>query len=55
MTLYAKNASVYLIKSRGLEGPYTITKVHSDGTYQLSNESGKVWKDGVKERDLQPL
>ncbi|MCJ1407358.1 hypothetical protein MMC19_001429 [Ptychographa xylographoides] len=55
MTLYNKNDQVYLKMARGLQGPFYISKVYSDGTYCLVTESGKLYRDGAKERDLQQL
>ena len=55
MTLYDKNDQVYLKMARNLQGPFTITRVNPDGTYQLETESGKIFRDGARERDLQPL
>ncbi|MCJ1472679.1 hypothetical protein MMC13_001328 [Lambiella insularis] len=53
--LYDRGQQVYLKRARGLQGPFFIRNVNSDGTYQLENESGKLFQDGAKERDLQPL
>ncbi|MCJ1438957.1 hypothetical protein MMC27_008347 [Xylographa pallens] len=55
MTLYDKGQQVYLKMARGLQGPFIVRKVNSDGTYQLETEAGKLFRDGAKERDLQPL
>ncbi|MCJ1390215.1 hypothetical protein MMC18_003073 [Xylographa bjoerkii] len=55
MTLYDRGQQVYLKMARGLQGPFIVRKVNSDGTYQLETEAGKLFRDGAKERDLQPL
>ena len=55
MTLYDKGQQVYLKMARGLQGPFIVKKVNSDGTYQLETEAGKLFRDNAKERDLQPL
>ncbi|MCJ1286045.1 hypothetical protein MMC26_005387 [Xylographa opegraphella] len=55
MTLYDKGQQVYLKMARGLQGPFIVKKVNPDGTYQLETEAGKLFRDGAKERDLQPL
>ncbi|MCJ1249479.1 hypothetical protein MMC30_006703 [Trapelia coarctata] len=55
MSLYRKDERVYFKKARGLEGPLVISKAYTDGTYRLETESGQLYKDGAKERDLQPL
>ncbi|MCJ1397566.1 hypothetical protein MMC11_000760 [Xylographa trunciseda] len=55
MTLYDRGQQVYLKMARGLQGPFIVKKVNSDGTYQLETEAGKLFRDGAKERDLQPL
>ena len=46
---------MYLKMARNLQGPFTIARVNPDGTYQLETESGKIFRDGARERDLQPL
>jgi hypothetical protein len=38
-----------------LQGPYSIANVNSDGTYLLNDESGKPFKNRVRERDLRPV
>ncbi|MCJ1242558.1 hypothetical protein MMC14_010567 [Varicellaria rhodocarpa] len=55
MTLYNKNDQMYLKMARNLQGPFTIARVNPDGTYQLETESGKIFRDGARERDLQPF
>jgi hypothetical protein len=36
-------------------GPYTVAKVNDDGTYDLDDERGMLFKYKVKEKDLKPL
>lgn len=36
-------------------GPYTVAKVNNDGTYDLNDERGVLFKYKVKEKDLKPL
>jgi hypothetical protein len=36
-------------------GPYTVAKVNDDGTYDLNDERGTLFKYKVKERDLRPV
>jgi hypothetical protein len=38
-----------------LAGPYRIAKVNDDGTYDLNDERGTLFKYRVKEKDLKPL
>jgi hypothetical protein len=36
-------------------GPYRVAKVNDDGTYDLNDERGTLFKYKVKEKDLKPL
>lgn len=47
--------TLLVVSDSPLLGPYWVGRINSDGTYQLKDESGKVVKDGIKERDLQPF
>ncbi|KAI9729940.1 MAG: hypothetical protein M1834_006137 [Cirrosporium novae-zelandiae] len=52
VTLYNKGDQVWLKGARSLQGPYTISAVHGDRTYQLVDDYGMICKDGVREKDL---
>ncbi|KAK6390005.1 hypothetical protein LTR65_006058 [Meristemomyces frigidus] len=47
-TTYKVGEKVLLKKGRSTEGPYTVSRVNSDGTYDLKDSSGNV-KRGVRE------
>jgi hypothetical protein len=38
-----------------LAGPYRVAKVNDDGTYDLNDERGTLFRYRVKEKDLKPL
>lgn len=55
MTVYGKGEQVYVLGARTLGGPYTIKEVNSDGTYQLEDADGSIYRANARERDLKPL
>jgi hypothetical protein len=48
-------SSCHEVRSLIFAGPYRIAKVNDDGTYDLNDEHGTLFKYKVKERDLKPL
>jgi hypothetical protein len=49
------NHRVMKVRSLTFAGPYRIAKVNDDGTYDLNDEHGTLFKYKVKEKDLKPL
>ncbi len=49
--IYGRGQMVWLKRARGLQGPYLIDAVNSDGTYRLTQD-GKLFKDSAQEEDL---
>ncbi|KAL9117702.1 MAG: hypothetical protein Q9187_005759 [Circinaria calcarea] len=55
LNVYETGQQVYVKGARALSGPYIIRKVNRDGTYQLGDAGGRIYRDNARERDLQPL
>ncbi|CAK4034150.1 Hypothetical predicted protein [Lecanosticta acicola] len=49
---FQKGKEVYVYQGRALLGPYKITHVYSDGTYDLGNGPGGASKTRVEQEDL---
>lgn len=51
--MFRDGQKVYVKKGRGMEGPFTVEKRNSDGTYELKDSSSGSIKHNVKERDIE--